>query len=112
SLADHHLHGLGLIFLIRIEWVLAGVENDEHIHLGAQFNGVSCFRISRNEVHAAACIDFYATEKIYVGDDIAQPESPLAKLNQKSVPSVLVAVVPAFLITRSAVFLFDQARVG
>src|ERR1700688_2594294 len=53
SPTDRHLHGLRLIFWIRIEWMRARIENDEHIHLSSQLNRVTSFRVTRDEVHAA-----------------------------------------------------------
>src|ERR1700730_15484865 len=90
---DRDKHWLRFVPWIGIERVLAGVENRKHIHLRAKREVIAGFGVPVREAHAAILCHINPAEKIHIGTEVARPEPPLAQLNQKSVVTVLMAVV-------------------
>src|SRR6266481_6749051 len=102
------MHWLRFVLWIGIERVLAGVENSKHIHFRAKPDAIVGFGIPLREAHAAILCHINPAEKIHVGNEVTRSESPLAQLNQKSVVTVLMAVVAVLLIARGSVFCVHQ----
>src|SRR5215469_11827626 len=51
------LHRLGRVLGVRIERMLTGVEDSEHVHFGAELNRIARLGISTPEAHAPLGVD-------------------------------------------------------
>ena len=75
--ANCQLHGLGLVLRIGVQWMLASVEDDQHIHFRTQLEVISCFGVVRIKRDSSVGIDVDATEEVDVGYQVARSKTPL-----------------------------------
>ena len=92
--------------------MLAGVQEDQHVHLSSQIDGVARLGIARDEAHGPIVRDVDPAKEVHVRHQVTRPKTPLAKLHQETVAAILVIVVAVLLITRRAVFGLDDLAVG
>jgi hypothetical protein len=95
-----------------IHGVLAGVEDDEGVHLGSKFDGAAGFGVVGNEVHAAVVVDFNFGEEVDVHHEVAAVEPVLFQLDEKAVEGVLVPFVASLLVSGYAIPFVDEGAVG
>ncbi len=97
---------------VGVHGVLAGVEDDEGVHLGAEFDGAAGRGVVWNEVHAAVVADFDLGEEVDVHHQVAAVEAVFFELDEKAVEGVLMPAVARLLVSGCAVLFVDERAVG
>src|SRR5215472_1402790 len=110
--ANCQLHGFGLVLRIGVQWMLAGVEDGQHIHLRTQLDVISCFGVVRAKTDSPLGIDVDAAEEVEIGHQVARSETPLRQFDQETVAAISMTPVAHFLVGGKTVFLLDQLPIG
>lgn len=104
------LYGLGPVGHRRVHGMMAGRQDDQEVHLGAEIEVVAGLGVIRNEGETSVVVGRQLAEEVNVGDEVAGVEAVLGQLNEEVVAGVAVPGVAGGLVVFGPPFLFNVCR--